>query len=52
LWGGELREDYKAFKLKQLGKKRFDSLMVQHNTAKKKDRKMSLLVAKALLKTL
>lgn len=52
LWGGEYREQYKAFKRKQLGEKRYISLELQHNTPKKKDRVMALIIAKALLKTL
>ena len=43
------RKAYDDFKLKQLVEERYKSLMVQNNTYKKKDRKMSLIVAKALL---
>ena len=52
-WGhGDERDDYRAFKIKQLGEKRFKSLMIQAYQYKKKDRKMSLMIAKELLKTL
>jgi hypothetical protein len=53
IWGhGDEKDDYKAFKIKQLGEKRFKTLMIQANTYHKKDRKWSLIVAKELLKTL
>ena len=50
-WEKEDREAYRAFKVKQLGQARFDALMLRANTYKKKDRKMELIRAKALLKT-
>jgi 5-methylcytosine-specific restriction endonuclease McrA len=51
-WGhGDERDDYKQFKIEQLGEKRFKSLMIQAYQYKKKDRKMSLIVAKELLKS-
>lgn len=40
LWGSTDRESYRAFKLKQLGQKRFDTLMIQANMYCKKDRKL------------
>ena len=43
IWGSDDRETYRIFKLKQLGQKRFDSLMVQANTYKKKDRKLEVI---------
>lgn len=49
-WGGDYREEYKKFKIKQLGKKRYDLLEMRHNQYQKKDRKLSLLVAKQFLK--
>jgi hypothetical protein len=51
-WGhGDERDDYKTFKINQLGEKRFKTLMIQAHTYHKKDRKMSLIVAKELLKS-
>lgn len=50
MWGGDYREDYKKFKLKQLGNKGYDLLELRHNQYQKKDRKLALMIAKALLK--
>ena len=50
-WGSTDREGYRAFKIKQLGRKRFDALQIRANTYKKKDRNMSYIKAKALLDT-
>lgn len=49
-WGGDYRDQYKAFKVKQLGKKGYDLLELRHNQYQKRDRKLALIVAKALLK--
>ena len=49
-WGGDERDEYKAFKIKQLGEEGFKRLDVQAHTLTKKDRKLSLLIAKQLLK--
>lgn len=51
-WGGDYRDQYKDFKTKQLGKNRYTSLEIQHNSYHRKDRGMSLIVAKAFLKSL
>lgn len=51
-WGGDYRDEYKAFKIRQLGKEGYDLLEYRKNQYKKKDRVMSLLQAKALLQTL
>lgn len=51
-WGSTNREDYRAFKIKQLGKRAFDLLCWRAEQYKKKDRKLALLLARALLKTL
>lgn len=51
-WGGDYRGEYKAFKLKQLGEKRYKTLELQHNTYQKKDRKLALLIARELLKSI
>ena len=48
---GSLR-DYGTWKLAQLGKFEFDLLMLRANTYAKKDRKLSLLIVKQLMKTL
>lgn len=50
IWGSDDREAYKTFKLNQLGQKGYDALQVRANTYQKKDRKMSLLICKQLLK--
>lgn len=51
-WGSRDRESYRDFKIKQLGQKGFDDLKIQARMIVKKDRKMALLYAKELLKTL
>lgn len=50
VWEKDERDQYKAFKIKQLGQKRFDSLMLQHNQYKKKDRKMERMIWRQALK--
>lgn len=51
LWGhGDERDDYKAFKIKQLGKEGFKRLDFRAHQLVRKDRKMALLVARELLK--
>lgn len=52
VWGSEDRESYREFKVRQLGEKGYKALCLRANTMKKKDRAMSLIEAKALLKTL
>lgn len=44
----ELPKLYTSFKLRQLGQKRYDALLLRANTFKKKDRKFSYLIAKKL----
>lgn len=51
-WGGDERDEYRAFKVKQMGEEGFKRLDVQAHTLTKKDRKMALLRAKELLKSL
>src|SRR3990167_3314293 len=41
-WGSANREDYRNFKIKQLGEKGFKDLTLRANLYKKKDRKMAL----------
>ena len=50
-WGSDDREDYRAFKLKQLGQKRFNSLLLQSNTYKRKDRKLERIKWRAVIQT-
>lgn len=52
IWGSDDREAYRDFKIKQLGQKEFDRLTLRANTYQKKDRAMSLLYVKELLKSL
>lgn len=49
-WEKEDREGYRQFKIKQLGQKRFDLLVVRANTPTKKDRQMAYLYWKNRLK--
>ncbi len=51
-WGGDEREGYRTFKIKQLGEEGFKQLDVRAHTLTKKDRKLALLKSKALLKSL
>jgi len=50
LWEKDERNDYEAFKIKQLGQAGFDVLRVRAYTYKKKDRKMRLIEAREYLK--
>ena len=50
-WERSLQPDQRT-ELEQLGKGRFDSLMVQANTYKKKDRKIQRLIWREVLKSL
>lgn len=50
-WGGDERQDYTAFKLKQLGETALKMLDVKAHTLVKKDRKLSLMIARELLKS-
>lgn len=43
IWEKEDREDYREFKVKQLGQKKFDLLQVRAYTPGKKDRKLAYL---------
>lgn len=51
-WGGDERDEYKAFKIRQLGEEGFKQLDVQAHTLCKKDRKLAYLKAKELLRGL
>lgn len=50
-WGGDDRRLYEEFKREQLGEQGYNLLELRKNTYQKKDRKMSLIIAKELLKT-
>lgn len=50
-WEKEDREGYRQFKVNQLGQQRYDTLTIQAQSYFKKDRKMRLLEAKALLQS-
>ena len=50
IWGSDDRESYRNFKLKQLGEKRFNSLLIQANTYRKKDRKLEVIKWKEALR--
>ncbi len=52
IWGSTDREAYRAFKIRQLGERGFLRLTVRSNTYQRKDRKLALIVAQQLLKTL
>ena len=52
MWGSDDREEYRNFKIKQLGEKGFNNLLLRSNLYWKKDRKMSLIQARALLNDL
>ena len=51
-WGGDDREDYRDFKLKQLGAQRFDLLKVKAKSTGKKNRALALVVVRELMKQL
>ncbi len=48
-WGGDGREEYIAFKKKQLGEKGYQSLKIRAFQYKKKDDKLALLFIRTLL---
>lgn len=51
-WSSQDREGYRNYKVNQLGQRAFDLLGLRAETYAKKDRKMSLLIAQELLKSL
>lgn len=51
-WGSTHREDYRQFKIRQLGERGFQLLTLQANSYQKKDRKMSYIIAKKLFESL
>lgn len=52
LWESDFREDYRAFKVRQLGETGFRMLEWRSGQIGRKDRKLSLIYARELLKTL
>lgn len=52
LWGSDLKEDYRDFKIRQLGQQGFDMLKLRSNSYHKKNRQLSLIIVKELMKTL
>lgn len=52
VWGGDDRENYKEFKIKQLGPEGFKRLDFRAHQLTKKDRKMALIISGELLKSL
>ena len=52
IWGSRDREDYRFFKVKQLGQNRFNALLVRSKKLVKKDRALSFIKSKALLDSL
>jgi len=51
-WGGEGREEYKSFKIKQLGQEGFERLRALSEMFVKKDRKLAYIISKKLLENL
>jgi len=51
-WGSADKEGYRDFKLHQLGRERFNLLLVRGRLYRKKDRKLSLIKARLLLNEL
>lgn len=51
IWGSDEREAYRRYMIAKLGETRFKALEIQSNTYCKKDRKLALLKAKELLKS-
>lgn len=51
IWEKEERGKYREFKIKQLGQDEFNALYALSQKLKKKDRKLELIIARELLKT-
>lgn len=51
-WGSTNREEYREFKIRQLGESGFKFLMIRNNAYKKKDRKFEVIKWKLALKEL
>lgn len=52
IWGSDDKEGYRQFKIKQLGQRNFDLLTLRAGQYQKKDRKLALIQAKLLLKSI
>ena len=50
IWGGDGKDEYKAFMIKRLGQEGYDLLDVRAHTSKKKDDKLDMIILKELLK--
>lgn len=50
MWGGDDRREYEAFKKKQLGERGYNLLQIRKNAYCKKDRILSMLYVKELIK--
>ena len=52
-WGhGDEKDAYREYMIRRLGQARFDSLMIQANTYKKRDDKMAIIYIKLLMESL
>ena len=51
-WQNQAREEYRQFKIRQLGQRRFDLLLLRSNTYAKKDRAMQKIIWRQMLKEL
>lgn len=49
IWGSDNREEYRRFKIRQIGERGFQLMELKANSYCKKDRKMAWIIAKALL---
>lgn len=52
LWGGDERDAYRAWKLKQLGERAYKALDIRAHTYAKRDRKLAMMYVKELMKQL
>jgi len=52
IWGSDNREEYRAFKIQQLGEEAFTLLCLRAEMYCKRDRKLAYIASKELLKTL
>lgn len=50
LWGGDRRQEYREFKIKQLGQAAFDALTLRSNMPGKRDFKLAKLYVQELIK--
>ena len=50
IWSSKDREEYRKFKIKQLGEIEFNALILRSHLTQKKDREMALIVARVWLR--